>query len=303
MSTTTIAAVAAPFGRDVEQCFERIARYVDLARLRNADLLVLPEAAIGGYLQALPPGRYPGKHGRAPLLAPDGPELRRLAALAGDMIVCAGYAEGDGRYRYNSAVCVNGDGVLGHHRKVHQPLGEGDAYDAGREFSAFDTPIGRLGMMICYDKAFPEAGRSLALDGAEIIACLSAWPMSRTHPADNIAEDRWRYRFDLFDQVRALENQVVWVSANQTGTFGSLHFVGNSKILHPDGSVLAATGTTDGLAIAEIDVGQAIATARRAMHHIRDRRPESYSQRCLLAGEPFGPRWQAGGPLAVPLMR
>jgi hypothetical protein len=67
--------------------------------------------------------------------------------------------------------------------------------------------------------------------------------------------------------------------------------------------VLAATGTTDGLAVADIDIKQAIATSRRAMHHVRDRRPEAYSPRCLLAGEPFGPRWHAGGPRTARLVR
>ena len=66
-------------------------------------------------------------------------------------------------------------------------------------------------MLICYDKAFPEAARALALDGAEIIACLSAWPAARTAASPDLADDRWTHRFDLFDQARALENQVVWV--------------------------------------------------------------------------------------------
>ena len=147
-------------------------------------------------------------------------------------------------------------------------------------------------MMICYDKAFPESGRRLALDGAEIIACLSAWPTSRTHPADDLAEDRWSYRFDLFDRARALENQVVWVSANQAGTFGSLRFVGNAKVVDPGGSVLAATGTGPGMAVAEIDVDEALGAARHGMGHLRDRRPDSYAPECLLAGEPFDPRRQ-----------
>jgi predicted amidohydrolase len=126
--------------------------------------------------------------------------------------------------------------------------------------------------------------------GAEIITCLSAWPTSRTHPADDVAEDRWRYRFDVYDQVRALENQVVWVSANQTGGFGTLRFVGNSKIVHPDGSVLAATGTGEGMAVAEIDLDEALRATRHGMNHLRDRRPEAYSPQCLLAGEEFVPR-------------
>ena len=94
-------------------------------------------------------------------------------------------------------------------------------------------------MMICYDKAFPESARALALDGAEIIVCVSAWPGSRTNAPADLAEDRWTRRFDLFDRARALENQVVWVSANQSGTFGSLRFVCSAKVVDPGGDVLA----------------------------------------------------------------
>src|ERR1700753_4037636 len=210
-------------------------------------------------------------------LGPDGPEVRRLAELAGELVVCAGYCEADGDDRYNSAVCVSGDGVLGRHRKVHQPLREDASYAAGDRFEAFDTPVGRLGMMICYDKAFPEAPRTLALDGAQIVACLSAWPAARTNPAPDLAQDRWTRRFDLFDRAGALENQVVWVSANQAGTFGSLRFVASAKVVDPGGDVLASTGAAPGLALAALDVPAALAGARRAMAHLRDRRPETYT--------------------------
>jgi predicted amidohydrolase len=174
------------------------------------------------------------------------------------------------------AVCVSGDGVLGNHRKVHQPLSEDATYRAGNEFAAFDTPAGRLGMMICYDKAFPESARSPALDGAEIVVCRSAWPGSRTNAAADLAQDRWKRRFDLFDRARALENQIVWLSANQSGTFGDLRFVAGAKVVDPGGDIASDTGVGEGLAVAEFDVRQALETARRSMGHLRDRRPEAY---------------------------
>jgi predicted amidohydrolase len=269
--TLRIAAVADTFGRDVEACFARVALLIDRARSEGVRLLVLPEAAIGGYLSDL--------GGHAPLppaFERDGREVARLAALAGEMVVCAGLCERDGEDRYNAAVCVSGAGVLGWHRKVHQPLNEAASYLAGDGFVAFDTPVGRLGMLICYDKAFPEAARALALDGAEIVACLSAWPSSRSAPAANLADDRWARRFDLFDQARALENQVVWASANQSGVFGSLRFVGQAKVVGPGGDVLATTGTDAGVAVADVDVPDLLATARRSMFHLLDRRPAAY---------------------------
>ncbi|EFC80617.1 carbon-nitrogen hydrolase family protein [Parafrankia sp. EUN1f] len=287
----TIAAVAAPFGRDLDECFARIGAHIDAARQRGVDLLVLPEAALGGYLHTLPPGGADlAPDGGPPALDPDGPEIARLVTLAQDMVVCAGYTERDGPYRYNSAVCVHGDGVLGRHRKVHQPLGEGLVFEAGRSFTAFDSPLGRMGMMICYDKAFPEAGRSLALADAAIIACLSAWPISSTLPAQEVGDDRSLHRFNLYDQVRALENQVVWVASNQTGAFGSLRFVGNAKVVHPDGSVLATTGTAEGQAVTTIDVTEALRQARGGMNLLADRRAATYQPPCLLAGDPYDPR-------------
>ncbi|MFC6082423.1 carbon-nitrogen hydrolase family protein [Sphaerisporangium aureirubrum] len=270
--TIRMAAVAAPFDRDVEGCFARVERLVAAARADGVRLLALPEACLGGYLHSMDgdPSDTP------PALDPGGPEIRRLAALAGDMVVCAGFCEAAGDLRYNSVACVTGDGVLGVHRKVHQPLSEDALFAAGDGFAAFDTPVGRLGMMICYDKAFPESARSLALDGAEIVVCVSAWPASRTDPAPDLADDRWTRRFDLFDQARALENQVVWLSANQSGTFGSLRFVGSAKIVGPGGEILARTGVDGGTATAELDVPATLTTARRSMGHLRDRRPAAY---------------------------
>lgn len=281
---TVLAAVAAPFGRDLDAAFTRIERLLADARSRGVQLLALPEAALGGYLadlgehgvDAVPPG-----HALPPPLDVDGPEITRLARLAGDVVVTAGFCESDGAARYNTAVAVSGDGVLGVHRKVHQPLGEHNSYAAGGTFRAFDSPVGRLGMLICYDKAFPEAARTLALDGAEVVVCMSAWPAARTAASPDLAADRWTRRFDLFDQARALENQVVWVSANQSGTFGSLRFVASAKVVGPGGEVLATTGVGEGVAVADVDVPGVLAGARRSMAHLRDRRPEAYG---VLAG-------------------
>jgi N-carbamoylputrescine amidase len=274
MSELTVAAVAANFGRDLDDAFARIEVILDQARVRGARLVVLPEATLGGYLADLEGGEDVNL---PPALDADGPEVRRLAALAGDLVVTAGLCESDAGVRYNTAVAVSGDGLLGVHRKVHQPLNEGASYSAGDRFEAFDTPVGRIGMMICYDKAFPESARALALDGAEIVACMSAWPAARTFSSPDLAEDRWTRRFDLFDRARALENQFLWVSANQSGTFGSLRFVASAKVVDAGGDVLATTGTGEGVAYASVDLAGMLGAARGPMFHLRDRRADTYS--------------------------
>jgi predicted amidohydrolase len=276
MGLLSIGATAASFGRDLSFDLDRIAALIEAARRSEVSLLVLPDAALGGYIDDL---RNPDRSALPPALALDDPHLRKVAELAADMVVCLGFCEADGDRRYNSAVCVSGDGILGHHRKVHQPAGESAAYTAGDRFAAFDTPAGRLGMLIDYDKTFPESARTLALDGAEILACLSAWPTSITNRAPKMAQDRQSRLFDLYDQARAAENQVVLVSSNQTGAHGRMRFLGQAKVVGPGGDILARTWSKAGLAVAALDVQAEIALARRVLNHLGELRPASYQSR------------------------
>lgn len=272
-----LAAVAAHFGRDVTRALEKIAGIIGDAREAGVDLLVLPDATLGGYLADL---RSPDPDALPPAFAEDSAEVQQVAAMAEDMVVCFGYTEetvADGELRHhNAALCVTGDGVLGRHRKVHQPAGESLVYAAGDAFAAFDTPVGRLGMLIDYDKTFPESARTLALDGAQVIACLSAWPASVTDRASRLPQDRQSRLFDLYDSARAAENQVVWVSSNQTGVMGGLRFLGQAKVVGPGGDVLARTWSKGALAVAEVDVALEIARSRRILHHLQELSPSSY---------------------------
>ncbi|MDV7175839.1 carbon-nitrogen hydrolase family protein [Gordonia amicalis] len=273
MSTVTLGALAAHFGRDVERGVSKAVGIVESAARDGVDLLVFPDATLGGYLGDL---RNPDPDELPPALDTDGPELAAIVAAAGDTTVCIGYTEADGDKHFNTAVCVSGDGILGTHRKVHQPAGESLAYAAGDRFRSFDTPVGRIGMLIDYDKTFPESARTLALDGARIIAALSAWPASVTDRAARLPADRQSRLFDLYDCARAAENQVFVVSSNQTGVMGSLRFLGQAKVVGPGGEILATTRSKGGLATATVDVDAEIDRARRVLNHLAELRPDTY---------------------------
>lgn len=280
MAALTIAAVAANFGRDLERCVNKTTRIISDARDAGVGLLVLPHAALGGYLADL---AHPDPRALPPPLAEDSAELGTVIRWAGDMVVCLGFTEvavenGEAR-TYNTAVCLDGTGVLGHHRKVHQPLGEREATWPGDRFEAFDTPLGRIGMLIDYDKTFPEAARALALDGAELVACLSAWPASVTDRADRLSADRQSRLFDIYDSARAAENQIVWVSSNQTGSMGGLRFLGQAKVVGPGGDILARTQGKGGMAVTTLDVAAEVARSRRTLNHLRERVPAAYHGR------------------------
>lgn len=273
MAPIRIGALAAHFGRDVDRAVSKIVTIIESAKRDGLDLLVLPDASLGGYIDSL---RNPDVSELPPTLDIDGPEIAAIMKAAGDLTVCIGYTELSNGLRYNAAACITGDGVLGSHRKVHQPLGESLAYAAGNSFDAFDTPVGRMGMLIDYDKTFPESARTLALDGARIIAALSAWPASVTDRASSLPNDRQSRLFDLYDAARAAENQVVLVSSNQTGVMGSLRFLGQAKIVGPGGDILVKTRDKGGLAVHDIDVDAEVDRARRVLHHLEERRVDSY---------------------------
>lgn len=275
LTAPAVVAVAGSFPLDIERSLIRIERTVRTARARGAELIVFPEAALGGYI--CEPSEGGDMSGSARALTRHDEVFDRLARAAGATIVCVGYTEAAPGGPYSSAVCLNGGGILGHHRKVHIPPSERPMLRSGDGFAAFDTPIGRLGMLICYDKVFPEAARDLALDGAEIIASLAAWPVCRLRPTPVIRDDRQVHHFNALDVARAVENQVVWVSANHYGSLGALRFPGQAKVVDPDGRVLAATGARAGLAVAGVDPRAAVGRVREEVFHLGDRVAGAYS--------------------------
>ena len=126
---TKLAAVAANFTRDLEQNYALIEALATDAHEQGVDFMVLPEAAIGGYLSSL------GNHGDTvkntkkslpPAIRLDGPELARVQSIVGDLTVAIGFCElaDDGETRYNAAAVLDGSQIYGTYRKVHQPLGE-----------------------------------------------------------------------------------------------------------------------------------------------------------------------------------
>jgi nitrilase len=94
-----------------------------------------------------------------------------------------------------------------------------------------------------------------------------------------MAQDRQSRLFDLYDQARAAENQVVLASSNQTGAQGRMRFLGQAKVVGPAGDILARTWSKAGVATAVLDVQAEIAVARRVLNHLGELRPASYRGR------------------------
>jgi len=227
-----------------------------------ADLLVLPELCASGYV-------FQSRAEAASLAEPaEGPTLdacRRIAARTG-AVVCAGFAERDGDLLYNSALLADRGGLIGVYRKTHLFENEKDAFAPGdtgfRVWSAAGT---KIGVMICFDWFFPEAARTLALRGAEIIA----------HPSNLVLP----WCPDAMP-VRSLENAVFAVTCNRTGEERGLRFIGKSQVTAPDGKILVRAGET-GEEAPTVEVDPALArrkTIATRNDRFTDRRPEHYAR-------------------------
>lgn len=240
-----------------------------------ADVLVLPEMANSGYLYAAPADLAPYTEpadGSGPFLG----ALSDLAKSSGGLIV-TGLSEVAQAGLYNTAVAVNGQGVVAAYRKTHLFAGEKDLFlpgDTGfgvADYTAESGARARIGMMVCFDWYFPESARTLALRGAQIIA----------HPSNLVLP-----HCQTAMVTRCLENRVFAITTNRWGTeeLGerALTFTGASQVLTPDGERVAqAPVAGDCVMVVEIEPREAdnkrpSAGSQLRNDLLRDRRPEMY---------------------------
>lgn len=232
----------------------------------DLDLLVLPEFFATGY-------QFTSGDEVAELSesVPKGITTDFLSSLSKEkkIYIVAGLPERDGDKFYNSAILTGPGGLMGVYRKTHLYFEEKLYFSRGDTgFKVWDTEIGRIGIMICFDWFFPEAMRCLALNGAEIVA----------HPSNLVLP----YCPDAMP-VRCLENRVYAITANRVGKEERkegqpLKFIGNSLIVSPEGKVLIkASGEEESLLVAELDPKTARNKALNPLNDIfKDRMPGAY---------------------------
>lgn len=231
----------------------------------EADVLVLPELAFTGY----------HFRDREELLAlaedpADSPTVRALASLCRHrgLHLVTGFAERERDKVFNSALLIGPQGLIDSYRKLHLFNNEVGYFDPGdRALRVHEVGGVKLGMMVCFDWAFPEVARVLALQGAQIIC----------HPSNLVLGYCQQAML-----TRCLENGVFAVTTNRFGAdnrpHGSLRFTGRSQVVAPGGRLLArAPSQRESLTVVDIDPALALDKALTPRNHLfRDRRPEHY---------------------------
>lgn len=240
-----------------EQC-----TLVEEAAKNGAKLIALPELSTTGYC-------WYSREEIAPFAEPiPGPTTSRFAEIAAayQCWIVVGLPEvdvGTGVF-YNAAALIGPEGVVGVHRKTHSYVSEtkwAKQGDLGHQ--VFDTPIGRIGLLVCMDINFMETARLETVAGADVIVNSSAWVGEKTPGVTWI--------------TRAFENGVYVLEADRIGQERGVEFNGGSCLIAPDGQILCNAGGDAGIVYGEIDLDLARQKDFGGVgNKLTERRPELY---------------------------
>lgn len=198
------------------------------ARKQGAELIVFPELSLTGYVV-----RDEIYELAEPIPGPATEAVEEIAQKTKTYIVF-GMPELSEKAQatiHNTAVLVGPEGLIGKYQKMYLPthsvFEEKRYFRPGYQAAAFDTKLGKIGLIICYDIFFPEVSRLTRLEGAQLIVCISASPAIR------------RMFFETLTVARALENTAFLAYVNLVGIEDGLQFCGGSKLVGPNGRILA----------------------------------------------------------------
>lgn len=256
---------------DIEFNLDRIDAFTAEAAGQGASLIVFPECAVTGYC-------FESLEEAMQFAQPiPGPITDRLHSIANreNVHVVAGMLEQHGNELFNVCVGASPDGNVSTYRKTHLPhLGVDHFTTPGNEpYTVHAAGEVNIGMQICYDASFPEASRSLALAGADIIVLPTNWPFGAEPTADYVIN------------ARASENKVYFIAVDRVGTERGFQFIGKSKICDVHGENLAVADHTNE-AIIYADIDPQLPRCKRiervpgkhSIDRFADRRPELYGR-------------------------
>lgn len=224
------------------------------------DLIVLPELVISGFILGPDAARF--------AMDVEGTPFRFLANLAKQyqVHIVYGYIEKDvSGALYDSQAMVSDQGVLiANYRKIHLTEFELDTFTPGSKLVIADTKLGKIGMMICWDIAFPEMARLYTLNGCMLLAVSSAWEKPHEHPLKQ------------FSIARAIDNTLCVIVSNMSGRSSGFEFVGESAIYDATGRIINALDDQPGVVIETINFQEQINHRDNFYSMLKERRKDIY---------------------------
>jgi predicted amidohydrolase len=252
---------------DKTENLEKLEKTVAEAKKQSVDMVIFPELSLTGYVV---------RDQIYELAEPvPGPSTEILAKIAKELKVHIVFgmpelSSGTQATIHNTAVLVGPKGFIGKYRKMYLPthsvFEEKRYFRPGYEAATFDTELGKIGLIICYDIFFPEVSRLTRLKGAQLIVCISASPAVR------------RSFFETLTAARAIENTAFMAFVNLAGIEDGLQFWGGSRLIGPQGRILAkGKYDEEDLVMAEVDYAD-IRPIEAFVPTLRDLRPELFDK-------------------------
>lgn len=217
----TVAQLIPKLG-DKQHNLKLISETISKAASEKSNIAIFPELFLTGYSV--------GENISEMAETIDGPSMKeiRQQCQENQVYTVVGFPEDgqDGNYYISSALIDDKGDVLGVYRKMHLFDSENKYFKAGSNFEVIETPLGKIGLMICYDVEFPEISRALKLMGADIIIIVNA----NMHP--------YELHHHLYARCRAMENEIPVVICNRLGVEDALDFCGDSLVINAKGEIL-----------------------------------------------------------------
>lgn len=252
-----------------EEALAHALEMIECADASRPDLVVLPECAYPGYFVT---------SRQTPSVSPECLTAARNAfagaARKRHCHLAVGMPEWEGEHFYNAGYLFGPDGdILGCARKSFLWHIDARWFDAGSDVTVCDTPIGRLGLLICADARLPEIPRLLRAKGAQVLVDMTNW-VTTGSDVTNLTNPQYEFMV----QARAFENRVWFVAANKVGLErDSVLYCGRSCVVDPYGRrVAAASSDKPQVVFGDIDLGATKGNMLVPGFSLADRRPETY---------------------------
>lgn len=271
----TLGLIQMAMSKEREENLSKALRMIDEAASKGAKLVCLPEIFSTRYFPQekesnLKPEKIPGPTSK----------FLSAAAMKNRVVVVGGSIyENDGKRNYNTSLVFDEKGrMLGKYRKVHIPEDESfyeqNYFSSGNSYKVFNTSVGKIGVLICFDQWYPEPARAYKLLGSDILFYPTA--IGTVHGIKQ-TEGKWQDAWESVQRGHAISNSMIVAAVNRVGKESDMKFWGGSFVYDQFGTLLARAGKKEEVLIVECDLslGKQI---EQGWGFLRNRHPKTYTK-------------------------
>lgn len=250
-----IALAQMKMASDMEMNYKKSLQFIAAAAKEDADLVCFPEVQLTPFFP-----QYEGKNTDDFVLHLDSPYVKGICAACKENKIYASpnfYIEENGK-RYDMSLLIDENGeIIGKQKMVHiaqaEKFYEQDYYTPSEEgFQVFDTKFGKVGIVVCFDRHYPESIRTSVLNGAELIIVPTA--NTKDEPSELF---QWEIK------IQAFQNVVNVAMCNRVGLEDGMDFSGESIISDYNGNTVALADDSERILYAEVDLSGATETRNK----------------------------------------